>query len=511
VTLDMRLPRERPRRRQGCRRRLARLAGALAVLCSLSCSADPSPRPEPVRRLRLAGSARGNNVILVVNDTMRADRVGIYGGPARTPVFDRFARRHVMFEQAWSAAPWTLPSVASLFTSQYPSTHGVVTPAFPADAPSHAPPAAIEKVHVLDASAVTLAEVLRGAGYRTAAFVSNPWMDRRLGLDQGFETYEDSFARWDLPGTRISEAALAWLERLGREGPFFLYVHYLDSHRPYGALRREEVGARAVEIATDPRLPPAEGSAEIAEIARFEDGEPVVVAGYRPSLKLLEMVYDRGVEDFDRALGALLHGLETHPAFARTAVLVTSDHGESLYERGWGNHGNSLFEDEIHVPLAARLPGVDASSVADPVSLVDVMPTVCAYLDVACPAGLAGTSLVSSPADPAAEDVSRYLLAEGAMWRPELRVLRDRRLKLMTGPDQPGGAPGQALFDLAGDPRETRNLLKSPRASRPAKEAAEAMARALAAVVAEGQALPRRTVPLQPEQLERLRALGYLQ
>jgi arylsulfatase A-like enzyme len=482
------------------------------LLGCLACSRGFSAVPEPPGLLRQAGSARqARNVILVVNDTTRADRVGIYGGPARTPAFDRFAREHLLFEQAWSPAPWTLPSVASLFTSLYPSAHGVVTPRFEAQSPAQAPPPAIEAVHVLDASAVTLAETLRAAGYRTAAFVSNPWMDRRLGLDQGFETYDDSFARWDLPGTVISQAALDWLGRLKRGERFLLYLHYLDSHRPYGALTREELGAHALEIASDPRLPPAEGATEIAGLARFEDGEPVVLAGYRPSPRLLEMIYDRGIEDFDRALDALLRGFAAHPTYAETAIVVTSDHGESLYERGWGNHGNSLYEEEIHVPLAARLPGVEGPlRYADPVSLVDVMPTLCAYLGVECPAGLAGVSLVAARSD-APPPLPRYVLAEGVMWRPERRALRNGRLKLLAGLDGPGGAAGRALFDLRRDAAETRDLASPAYASRGAQDAAARMAEALTAAAAGSPRLPQRTVPLEPDQLERLRALGYVQ
>jgi arylsulfatase A-like enzyme len=481
------------------------------LLGGSGCARGPEAGPAPTRCLRLEPGARAaSSVILVLNDTMRADRVGAYGGPARTPVFDRFARENVCFEQAWAAAPWTLPSVASLFTSLHPSAHGVVTPPLASGPEREAPPLAIERVHALDASAATLAETLREAGYRTAAFVSNPWMDRRLGLDQGFETYEDSFARWDLPGTAVSQAALQWLGRRERGQRFFLYLHYLDSHRPYGALGRAEVGARALEIASDPRLPSAAASAEIAGFARFEDGEPVVPAGYRPSLTLLEMVYDRGIEDFDRALGALLRGFEAHPSWGETAIVVTSDHGEALFERGFGNHGTSLYEEELHVPLAARLPGVAGGlRQRDPVSLVDLMPTLCTYLGVACPDGLMGVSLVAGPGE-TAQRAPRYLLAEGVMWRPEARALRNARLKLVTGPERPGAPPGQALFDLVRDPRETRSLLAPPASSGGAREAAASMTDALAALASDRPRLPSRTVPLEPDQLERLRALGYL-
>jgi len=213
----------------------------------------------------------------VVSDTTRRDRMGIHGGPAHTPHFDRFAEENLWFPQAVSQAPWTKPSVATLFTSLYPTQHGVVTH------PSHQLRAGEELGRRLVSSdrladsAVTLAEAYRAAGFRTAAFVANPWMDRRFGFEQGFEHYDDSFARWEVPGAAVVESALAWLETLGADERFFLYVHTIDAHRPYPALTFEEALAAATQ-------PPAPGDIPLIPIAaRREIRGQIRIEGPRPA------------------------------------------------------------------------------------------------------------------------------------------------------------------------------------------------------------------------------------
>lgn len=453
------------------------------------------------------------NLVLIVNDAMRRDRVGSYGGPA-TPVFDRFARDHILFLQAYAPAPWTKPSIASLFTSLHPSQHQVAT--HPGqDREGKDLQSAPRETDVLSGKLTTLAEVLRDAGYRTAALVSNPWMARRFGFDQGFETYDDSFARWGVPGAAVSTAGLAWLKALEPGQKFFMYLHYLDTHRPHGALRRAETQARALEIAADPRPLSAEDGRAIAAIARFEDGGLAVHFGFRPSVRLLEMAYDRGIEEFDQALGSMLQGLQAMPAWSRTAVIITSDHGEALFSRGWGNHGISLYDDEIAIPLAARLPGVGLERLrfSDPVSLVDVMPTVCTYLGLRCGRQLYGTSLVA-PAGHESVPRPRYIVSEGVMDRPWIRSIRNRAWKLVWDPYLPSGERKREpylLFNIEKDPGETRNLMTEEFTSPQARRAFAIMAPQLGTAVPPFMAPARELAPIDPALAERLRALGYAQ
>jgi arylsulfatase A-like enzyme len=226
------------------------------------------------------------------------------------------------------------------------------------------------------------------------------------------------------------------------------------------------------------------------------------------SLALLVRAYDRGIERFDAALGQLLDGLAARPDWPRTAMLVTSDHGESLYEHGWGNHGRSLFGPELRIPLAARLPGVSPQPgrVACPVSLIDLAPTVCDYLGVRCPRSFVGQSLLRDAAP-----APHYLVSELAVSGHARRAIRNARLKLIERPDADAPAARLALYDLRRDPDETRNLL-APGARVAGAEAVAGILRGALAVAVLPFAAPEPTrAPLDPVLRRRLRELGYLE
>ena len=484
---------------------MRRLAVAAALLWT-ACGSDPDPRgaaaPEVCRALRAEAPPADASLVLVVNDAMRRDRAGVYGGPATTPHFDAFARAHLLFEDAVAPAPWTKPSVATLFTSLHPSQHGVTDPVRDHDADGNlveVDPRTLGSADVLGDGFDTLAESLQRAGFRTGAFIANPWLADRFGFDQGFDRYEDSFARWDVPGQEVVHGALTWLEGIPADERFFLYVHLLDTHQPYGSLGEQD----AVELAGPggPGLP-TEGRRLLQRIwAR--SGNERILGLEELSLALLERAYDRGVERFDRALGTLLAALEARPDWPRTAVWVTSDHGEALFEHGWGDHGRSLHEPELRIPLAARLPGVapETCRVERPVGLIDLAPTVCDYLGVACPASFHGVSLLRDA--PAAE--RRYVVSEHILKGHRRRAIRDGRFKLVHRPDR---EVDWLLYDLARDPGETHNLLES--GGELAQEAAiprEALETAVPAFTAP----PPQRAPLDPAVAERLRELGYLE
>lgn len=216
-----------------------------------------------------------------------------------------------------------------------------------------------------------MAEVLKDNGFRTAAFVGNPWLKREFDFAQGFDHYNDALARWDVPGDVVSKRAIEWLEAVGPSERFFLYLHYMDTHRPYGRLNRFDVEIVNEQARAGQRQPTGAVRDELAELILLSDGTRAVDAGIAPSFELFRKSYDRGIEKFDRALGRLLKFFETHEAHGRTAIVIVSDHGEALFTRGWGNHGRGLYEGEIAISLAARLPGVTsrAARVTSPVGL----------------------------------------------------------------------------------------------------------------------------------------------
>jgi arylsulfatase A-like enzyme len=249
---------------------------------------------------------------------------------------------------------------------------------------------------------------------------------------------------------------------------------------------------------------------ELRALVRIEGGDPRTLAALERSPELLELAYDKGVERFDAVLAHFLAGLAAHGAAERAALIVTSDHGEALYTRGYGNHGQGLYDDEVAIPLAARLPGVSADAAVDcPVGLIDLLPTLCVYLGLDCPGPLFGRSWL--PGRDPAPDARRYLVSEGVGSQPAHRAIRNRRWKLVWQPGRPPDgrrAQPYALFDTQADPQETTDLAGSQEPE--IRAVLEGLTRALHAAVPEIERPAAERVPLDPELEARLRDLGYL-
>ena len=352
-------------------RRLPAAASFLALALALIPACEPArdataPTAAADPAIPPTDDGRAANLLLVTIDTLRADRVGSYGHVrATTPHLDALARGGVLFEQAYTVSPTTLPAHASLFTGQPPSVHRV-----------H------QNGSVLADEATTLAEHLAGAGYQNGAFVSSFVVDRRFGLAQGFEHFDDNFVRNDAqvaPGTewngqriplafdRIGAAtvdrALAWLARRRPERPVFLWVHLFDPHQP---------------------LVPKEPFA--SEFARGEV-DPV---------ERLQDAYDAEVRYADEQLGRLIEAFEAHAAGTPPLIAVTSDHGEGLWDHGWLEHGALLYDEAVRIPMVLNRPGHLPAGlrIAPPVSLMDLGPTLLELAGLPGYHGIQGQSLV---------------------------------------------------------------------------------------------------------------------
>jgi choline-sulfatase len=399
-------------------------------------------------------SAAPLNLVLVTLDTLRADHLGCYGdAAAETPNLDTLAGQGVRFAHASSQVPLTLPSHTTILTGLLPPHHGVRN--------NGAAP--------LAAGTPTLATVLAGAGYRTAAFVGAFVLDHRFGLDRGFAVYDDEIERpadasWLLeaqrPGDQVVDRALAWLGADDAR-PFFLWVHLYDAHAPYN--------------------PPS-------PYRERHPGKP----------------YDGAVAFADAQVGRLLAALTARGLDGSTVVAITADHGESLGEHGELTHGLLLYEPVLAVPLLLRAPGLAARRVDTPVSLVDLAPSLAGLLGRQLPAppggALDGRDL--SPAllagrEPAPAELyaeTRYPEVFG--WSP-LFALRRRELKYIA-------APHPELYDLQSDPQEARNLVPNGGAVRnlvPDGGAARDLAPAGAANTAAGATNPHAaggTRPAEP-------------
>ena len=426
-----------------------------------------------------AGPTRSRpNIVLFVVDALRADSLGIYGQPADTsPRIDRFAGEAIRFDDAWAQSSWTRPAVASIFTGLQPDTHGV------------------DGVNaVLVPELVTLAEVLRPAGYRTGAFVANHVVSDRFGFAQGFDAWDGS-----LYGERseaVVEKALEWIGE-GSVQPFFVYVHTLDPHGPYAPDARH----------WQPFLPKEyDGRRDTKVLARDN--------GLRPDeLAYLRSAYHGEVHDVDAAFGRLLDGLAGAGLTKTSLVAFTADHGEEFRDHGGGGHGHTLYQEVIRIPLLVRLPGGSHGGTASPVSVqqIDLFPTL---------AGFAGTSV---PAAGESRDLSDWLMRVDAA-RPStprlmsrLRFsgynktsLRDGSMKLIVNNDRFGrDVVRLELYDLAVDPAERRNVARQrPIAARYLRnELLQLQARheTQGAWLKSGA-----TLELTDEERARLRALGYL-
>lgn len=356
------------------------------------------PRP-PATPPAGAAAGRPRTVVVLSVDTLRADRLGLYGArDVPTPHVDALGREAWVFERAWTVAPLTLPAHASLFTGLWPQAHGV----------------RVNGAHRLPDDVPTLAEELRDAGFRGAGFVGAFPLERRFGLARGFDLWDDDLPRQadgfhypERRGGEVLARARAWLEGQPADASLFLFVHFYDPHAEYA--------------------PPAPFDRDFA--ARPYDGEVAYV---------------------DTLVGALRAALERAGRWGDCLFLFTADHGEALGEEGEATHGLLLHEAGLHVPFVLRAPGLAPQRRSEAVSLVDARPTLLARLGLRPRAPVDGRDVTAAAAG------ERELYAETLLplfdhgWSG-LRALRRGSLKLVD-------APRPRLFDLQADPRARHDL-----------------------------------------------------
>lgn len=393
------------------------------------------------------------NVLVLQLDTMRADRLGAQGwDSAHTPNLDALAARGVRFDQAMSAASWTLPSHASMFTSTYPSQHGVW------------------KKQRLPAQTVTVAEVLRAGGYRTAAFAEGGFVRASHGFARGF----DRFLSDPRPFEQTFELAEEWIRRPGP--PFFAFVQTYKVHAPYRPAPAFVEGR--VRSTGD-----AQPFAALIAAARTSDAEDV------PSPEVIQHVsdlYDAEITELDAYLGEYLERLEVDGLLENTLLIVTSDHGEEFFEHGSVSHGASLYQEQLHVPLILFQPGRFEGGlvVEHSVHGVDLAPTIAAAADLPAPPSWVGLPWGPDPVD---EDLRPLFFPMRTHWtidparQGELAdALRIGSLKYVDYPD--GLRPkdpqtGPRLYDLGADPGELQNLLDAEQRAAWVERVAEARRR----------------------------------
>ena len=534
------------------------LAGRAARWWRPVAATLPAPALAVVVMLWASGARSAPAVIVITIDTLRADRLGCYGSQAGlTPNLDRFARDAIVFENAFAQSPWTANSFATMFTGRYLRDIESV----PADWTKRLPtPSMTFSAQDAGGAPLLLPEIMREAGYATAAEITNPYLDQKLGWDRGFDYFRNEhsvpperiwlrptppqallgwrhasltgwFARRSYvrpankriyghtvhgreQGDRLTAAATQWLSEHGSRAPFFLWVHYMDPHEPYLApdlpaemeakldpgskeyLRRARGG---MVCNPSPVQAPAARTPPLSTGAWIDRGEP------RPTTSesvraATRMMYGYEVRYADRCVGRLLDRLRRAGLYERALIIVTADHGEELWDHGKLGHGHALYDEILQVPLLLKLPGLARGQrVQRQVRLLDVMPTVLEVAGVSYRGPLRGRSLLKA-LEP--DDEDRPLFAEGVIYGEEQKCVRTARYKVIAH----GATRRFEVYDLRADPAEKRDLGANQR-----------IAAAERALLTDWMTAPTRRAsgpaadpPMTPQVLDALRSLGYV-
>lgn len=433
-------------------------AAILGGFLSACTSKDTEPRP---------------NVILISIDTLRPDHLGCYGYERDTsPALDALCEEAVVFEEAIAQAPSTLHSHASMFTSLLPHHHQATWAG---------------KTRIPEA-AVTLAEVLQRAGYRTAAFTGGGQMDRVFGLDQGFELYEQPAAKhfedtvWK---------GVEWLES-DDPRPFFLFLHSYEVHHPYTP--RAEYRSY-FEDSYSGKLPSEISLEMLNQINRGE-----VPFDEDEDLRHIIAAYDAEIRSADVGLANLVWYLREHDLYDETLIVFTSDHGEEFGEHGKvGVHSHTLFDELLRVPLVIKFPesAFSGSSVSQQVRSIDIPPTVAAAVGVPIPDQFSGVDLRELMSSKQVEELVAVSRLDYPPEHPGTTSARTKRWKLIQG----------ELHDLLNDPGE--EWYASPSAEDVVE--AENLETALQEALTAREPFPPEVVAPSDSTLDELRALGYIQ
>jgi arylsulfatase A-like enzyme len=424
---------------------------------------------DPILHDRAAyGEKRG--VILISVDTLRRDHVGAYGYPKpTTPTLDALAKAGVLADDAVSVSSWTLPSHLSMLTSVLPGTHG-----------------GTDMKQGFNRSVPSVAEILKARGFATHAVTSHLYVSKTYGLEAGFDSMN---FRQDRPAENVANHAMDLVDRFG-DRPFFIFLHFYDPHWHYAP-------------------PPAvlkifEASYAGKLTGHLKDFQNLRRDQVKPAdLDHLLALYDGEIRYTDNEIGRLMTHLKERGALRNTLMVVTSDHGEEFLEHGSWEHQKTLYEEVIRVPLMVSGPGVAARREIQPVSLLDIAPTILDFLSVEPAPSMKGVSLLAGVGElremygetDHTTDGARLSFLRGGekSWKA---ILRSDPLKRTVRSSE--------WYDLAADPGEKTN--------RPPAEwlRGSVEGRAKEAALKSRSTAAGKPVELSAEQREKLRALGYI-
>lgn len=430
---------------------LKTLCALCAILLLGQCSKPPDARdPLMAASVEKPAVSAHPNVVLIVIDALRADRVGgMRGDVPLMPRLTQFAAQSWLFEHAVAQGTWTKPSMVSLFTSMYPSVHNVQWGVSAKILDRQ------ELVgDVLPGSIETMAQYLKAAGFNTAAIQSNVNLKPFFGVDQGFDTYfYEPYPK--IRGSQLTERTLERLTTL--EEPFFLYAHYMDAHFTYDPppAYRELMGTAPVLTPDDRELLKDYSSYYMDKVCRDVGVNQQSNKGdlSPEGQRYIRFLYDAASRYLDDEVMRAVECIrQKNP---NTVFIITADHGEEMWEHGSVGHAKTVYEELAHVPLIIAMPNETPRRMAAPVEMIDLLPTLAAYLHLKPSPLWQGRNVLGAleSADPA-----RTLFTETKCSLPELNIdlqaVRRGDTKLIV--DRKRGT--RSLYDLAADPGEMKPL-----------------------------------------------------
>ncbi len=428
------------------------------------------------------------NIIIILIDALRKDHLGCYGYFRDTsPNIDAFARDAIKFEETICTCSWTSPSIASLFTSLYVSSHGLMT---------HSQ----KSSDILDLRFETLAEALKREGYVTSAFVANRWIREEFNYHQGFDVFEQ--VGGDIPrpsGALVREKAMKWLQGKPKR-PFFLYIHFMDVHGPYippypynTLFKSEKMRELTPQEYMKLRYLKVEGQMDLNFYINQYDGE---------------------IRYCDYHIGKIIQYLKSEDLFEKSIIIITSDHGEAFFEHGACDHGFTLYNEEIKVPLLMRLPESMDSEININIKpqLIDIGVTILDIIGTEFPYEVDGLSLVSHGKKRMKEQVRKTIYSEEYMKGfPKVAMIEEDMKYIYHIPQE----KIVEIYNLSKDEGEEENLLTNDAliSSNDQNQKEKDILTWLHLREAQRNRISekREQAEIDPRTLEQLKSLGYIQ
>ena len=432
---------------------------------------------------------KDSNIILVGIDTCRQDHMSCFGYELdTTPNLKTLAQDCILFTNTISQSPWTLPSFASIFTSTYPSVHRARGKAEG------------DKFYPIIGSLNSGVEILSSSGFKTKAYINGPYLAPAFGLSKGFDDYD--YAHGSNAKIRRSDEtvnrALEWIKENSEE-QFFLFLHFFDPHLNYDPPRRSLqrlMKLAGFEYSGTLKSP-------FSQLKEVRNNELLLS---EEDWKFIQLLYDAEISAVDESCGKLFRFLKANGLYDKSILVVLSDHGEEFLDHGGFEHGHTLYDELINIPLMIKMPSsIRAGEIISyQVRLIDIMPTLLEILDMDIPESFQGESLLRLIKKGRANEIWPAF-SEETHWGDELKAVRESCYKFITN----DSLDAFQLYNLCSDPGEKNDLANME------KEKAREMRKRIIRWMRSNLGRVRKmrgeqSVDLDKKTRENLRSLGYI-